>query len=240
MRSGTRNRGSVSIEISERDKSILEKFQTIVHPVNSCISSRRRITNFSKQKEHSSVTWSIFNLDFRNQLLDHGMTYGRKSNVISPPLQKYSEVDYWRGVLDGDGSLGLTATNLPFVSLVTASEKLKDAYLQFLGPKIIKNPNRNLRDNVYNIVVTKEHAQKLAAKLYYPGCLALDRKIESAEKISKWIRPIEMKFRPLKKYWSDTEDEVVLKLDCNSAATVLNRTVQSVKMRLYRLKSERI
>lgn len=41
-------------------------------------------------------------------MVDVGMTYGKKSDIITIPIISFSEIDYWRGMIDGDGSLGFT------------------------------------------------------------------------------------------------------------------------------------
>jgi hypothetical protein len=55
---------------------------------------------------------------------------------------------------------------------------------------------RNARDGIYNVLYTKENAQELAAHLYYPGCLSLERKRLAAASLEAWVRPAEMERRP--------------------------------------------
>jgi LAGLIDADG-like domain len=40
-------------------------------------------------------------------------------------LQPFSTNDYLRGLVDADGSVGITSLGLPFVSFTTASEDLR-------------------------------------------------------------------------------------------------------------------
>jgi len=74
---------------------------------------------------------TVYDLNFRNALIKLDMVYGRKSYSINLPKSELSEKDYFRGVIDGDGSLGLTSNGYPFVSLVTSSEAFAEAYLNF-------------------------------------------------------------------------------------------------------------
>lgn len=180
----TRNRGKVVLEISKRDEDIVDKL--INEIPNSTKRERTRSTNFSK--EYSSVSFNNHRLEFRTWLFECGYPKEDKTNNASIPSVDFSETDFWRGVIDGDGSLGITSKNIPFVSLVTKSESLKNEYLDFIEKKlgIVKRINRNKRDKVYNICVTRDSATKLA-KLLYEDCNGFCLK----RKYSKFLEIIE-------------------------------------------------
>ena len=231
-----RNSGKVRIELGEQDIGVLETFMKLA-PFHSKISKRTRVTNFSQQ--YTSVTWSIYDRRFRDCLLSLGMPYGKKSHLIAPPVVKYSQVDYFRGILDGDGSLGLTGNSYPFVALVTASSALAEAYISFLSKltRKLKRLAPNTRDGIYNITIHKEDAQLVASTLYYDGCLALTRKKQSAHMIREWQRPESMRKRDFaRKTWTVDEDEYILSHTIEEAAENLGRTAKSVKIRLWRLR----
>lgn len=92
---------------------------------------------------------------------------------------------FGEGVIDGDGSLGLSCHDHCFISLVTASERLRNAYVSFVSPIIGYSPatQRNKRDGVYNICVFDEKAQKLAQALYGKATIAIPRKLEAASRV---------------------------------------------------------
>ncbi len=78
--------------------------------------------------------------------------------------------------------MGCTGKGFPFISLTTASTAI-GAYLCFYAGKVTgteRSLRRNARDGIYNILYTKENAQRLAADLYYDGCLSLERKKTAA------------------------------------------------------------
>jgi len=236
MSSETRDRGKVRIELSEQDRIVLETFVQLV-PYHSKISTRTRATNFSQH--HTSVTWSIYDKRFRDQLLSLGMPYGKKSAMIAPPTSEYSQIDYFRGILDGDGSLGFTASGWPFISLVTASTALAEAYASFLSTLTgkIKMLAPNKRDRVYNILIMREDAQLVASTLYYDGCLALTRKQRSAHEVQQWLRPDSMRKRDFtRKSWTPNEDAYILSHTIEESSENLDRTFKSVKVRLWRLR----
>lgn len=191
---GSGQKGKFQIELSEKDKDILFKIKSLLN-INFHIGYRERTrkTNFSNNSK--TCILSICSLQFRNLIEQLGMPYGKKSYIITIPTLPYIEKDYFRGIIDGDGSLGLTSNGFPFLSLCTDSENLAINYNLFLS-KItgkIKKLNRNKRDRVYNICITKEDAQKVVSELYYKNCLCLDRKMKLAYDVLSWIRPLTMR-----------------------------------------------
>lgn len=180
----TRNRGRVVLEISKRDEDIVDKL--IDEIPNSTKRERTRKTNFSE--EFNSVSFNNHRIEFRTWLFECGYPKEDKTNNASIPSVEFSEIDFWRGVIDGDGSLGITSKNIPFVSLITKSENLKNEYLAFLEKKlgIIKKASRNKRDGVYNICITRDNAIKLS-RLLYEDCNGFCLK----RKYSKFLEIIE-------------------------------------------------
>ncbi|MCX5170713.1 hypothetical protein OG616_22230 [Streptomyces antibioticus] len=83
-----------------------------------------------------------------------------------------------------------------------------------------------------------ENAQKLAADLYYDGCLSLDRKKAAADTLKTWVRPVGMRVAPPRRRWTAWEDRVLLRLnDDAAAAKELGRTRKSCAIRLWRLRN---
>lgn len=232
----TRNRGKLQIEISIKDAKVLEQLSFAI-PCYSKVSFRTRNTNFATGKQFASLT--VCGKQFRDELIKLGMVYGKKSDRIDIPRCSFSEADYFRGIIDGDGSLGFTANQFPFLSLCIASEKIAVAYEAFTR-KITgkeKRLNRNSRDGVYNISLYKEDAQNIATTLYYKGCIAIPRKKSLDLEIQLWERPDTMKRILNKKFWTDEQDHFILTNTIEESVSALKRTPQSIKMRLWRLHS---
>lgn len=190
----TRNRGRITLEICKKDEDIIHAFDNIITE-NTYISERHRKTNFG---ENDFIKLSIYDLDFRNKMKSYGFPVGKKDDLIEPPKNvEYSINDYVRGLIDGDGSLGLTNKDIPFVSFITKSEKMKDFYIQYLFSITgkLKTSSRNKRDNAFNIAIYKEDAQKFVKQVYYKDSLTLKRKEEKAKNILSWVRPATMKKR---------------------------------------------
>lgn len=235
----SRNRGKLQIELGKEDSHLLKSFQKLFPFVYSSISRRVRDTNF--KNNHGSCTLAIFNMKFRDELNKLGIPYGKKSEIISPPKSNFCERDYIRGLIDGDGSIGMRIRKYPFISFTVKSERLKDYFIGIIEriTKERKKLNRNNRDNIYNIMLNREKAQKFATYLYYPGCLALDRKLRRIKKILKWERPKTLK-RIFRNEWHNQEEKYILSHTIEESCKCLKRSERSVKMRLWRLRNNKI
>lgn len=228
------NKGALTVELGIQDRWLLERFAELV-PVYSSITTRRRKTNFKEAYE--SVTWTVYDFEFRQELISLGMPEGRKSVTIAPPKTEFLEPDYYRGVVDADGALGLTANGYPFLTLTTYSEALANGYLAFVEKVAgkVKTASRNTRDQIFNIAVFKEDAQYLVATMYRKGCLALPRKMDKAGDVAQWIRPEGMRKVENRKRWTSEEDKFVLNHSVSASMKALGRSDKSIKLRRWRL-----
>jgi len=230
----SRNRGKIRVELQANDRDVLDKLQALF-PVYSSVKSRVRDTNF--KKDYESVVWTLSNWDARNSLEELGVPSGRKSESVGLPTFDYSVPDYFRGLIDGDGSLGYTANGFPFLSLVTKSTVLARAYESFLQGVTgkLKRTNPNARDRVYNICVYKEDAQAVADHLYGDAQLSLERKYQTYLGVMQWLRPPSMKKVEGRRKWTPQEDMYVLAHTAEEATTALGRTSTSIRVRKSRL-----
>ncbi|MGY1746773.1 LAGLIDADG family homing endonuclease [Blastococcus sp. SYSU D00695] len=233
---GVGQKGRFSIELSVRDEAVLHAFAGLFD-VYSRVSYRERTTNFGP---HRSAVWTVSDLAFRRELVGLGLPSGRKAATVAPPAGPVSLPDYLRGLVDGDGSVGLTRTGRPFVSFVTASRPLAEFFcaqaLAVTGAHRV--PRRNTRDGVFNPMVAGDPAAPFAAWLYPDGCLALDRKRESAARVAAWTRPVGMRARPVAgaRRWTAAEDADVFTGSIREAARRLGRSERSVTIRRVRLR----
>lgn len=227
----SRNRGKFRIELQQNDKELLNKFSNLLE-CNYKISERTRNTNF--KDEYHSCMLTVYNQDFRNEMSKY-MCNGKKSDSVKMP-KGIIKKDYFRGIIDGDGSIGFTSNGFPFVSLVTESEELAKDFLNYIQEITgkIKKTSRNTRDNVFNIMVNKEDAQLLVKDMYYDNCLALDRKYNKVKDILEWKRPEGLK-KINSRSWDNEQDKYILTHTIEESIKTLNRTRSSIKNRLFRL-----
>lgn len=231
INSRTRNRGKIAIELRREDRELLEKIK--LNMPECTLRDRVRETNF-KQYSESSIL-SIFKKEIRERFIGYGIPITDKSIRGTIPNQQYSEKDFWRGVFDGNGSIGFTGNGEPYVSLVTKSENLKTEFLKLLFEKygIKKHLRPNKRDGVYNIVAKNEDAQLLSAYMYDGADIFMQRKYDSYIAISKWVRT---KKRVNERSWTDEEIDYIQVHTIDESVKILNRTRSSIKMKIYRLR----
>lgn len=226
----TQNRGRITIELKYDDKELLVKLQKYIP--TATIRERTRNTNF-KQNAHS-VLWIEHNKEFRDKFIKYGIPIHDKSVTGTIPKCRYHEADFWRGIIDGNGSVGFTKKNEPFISLVTKSEKLKDDYLDMLSRKfnIVKIINQNKRDHIYNITVKNEDAICVGDFIYENANIYMLRKYDAYSKFNTWHRTTK---RMIQKSWSDYELSYITSHTMQDSIITLHRSKSSIKTKLWRL-----
>jgi hypothetical protein len=231
----SRNRGRVSFELSNRDVDILVKFSELFD-INFTLTGRTRDTNFSENFTGSIL--HFYDLDFRNELKNLGFKAGKKSDKIIIP-KNIKEIDFMRGIIDGDGSLGFTKENIPYISFTTQSENLAYFYIYFIKKYLNKTrtTSRNKRDGMFSILLTNEDTQTLSKILYYNNCLCLERKEKIKNDILKWKRPPNKK-KINRNNWTREEIEYILNHNIQESMIYLNRSDKSIKIKLFRLKHQ--
>ena len=179
--------GSVVLEICKRDEDIVDKLCSLI--LHSSKTERCRSTNF--KQEYHSVKFSIYRNSFIKSLVDFGFPTEQKTLNACPPAAEYDQNAFWRGVIDGDGSLGLRKSGQytkPFLSLTTKSEKLKNAFCEYLFLITGKtyNPTRNKRDDIYNIGCGGITCCQVLREIYKDSTLYLNRKYEKYLECLGW------------------------------------------------------
>ncbi|WP_410786310.1 hypothetical protein [Kribbella sp. C-35] len=232
-------KGRISLELAVRDEDILAKVASLL-PCYSSIGHRTRTTNFADNYETAILRF--YDQPTRRSAAAAGIPVGRKAAVVVPPVGPLAVPDYLRGLLDGDGSVGFTRKDEPYVSMVTASPALAgflcDTVRKVCG--VVRTARPNKRDGVYNILVLNVAAARLAAWAWYsPDVLGLERKKEAAEQVALW-RPAADKagrYGVVRKPWTRADDLIVLTHGQSEAARILGRSVSSVSVRKWRLRA---
>jgi hypothetical protein len=113
--------------------------------------------------------------------------------------------DFWRGAIDGDGSLFFDKRGMPTVALC-GSEFLVNqfaAYIKMVSPECVAKPHP--ATTIFAVSASGSHAYRVAEALYADCCVALDRKLEKAREIL--ARPDPFVNRTLR--WSHVTVEII-------------------------------
>jgi hypothetical protein len=237
LSAGRGRKGSLAVELHVKDRELLERLVPLLP--GSSLSGRVRRTNFSNG-DYETAVLSCCGMEVRHALMAAGMPVGRKGATVRPPAIPYSLRDFARGLCDADGSVGFTGKGLPFVSFVTNSPAMADWWCERVIAHVgtVRTWKPNARDGVANLMVVNEAAVALSGWLYQDGDLALARKAEAAAEIRAWLRPPGMRRAYTSKRWTPEEDALVLEGGRTQLelAALLDRTVQSVNLRAWRLR----
>lgn len=205
LREQERNRGCLAIEVQHRDYEIVVELCTMILELGYMprVSKRSRVTNFGPIQ---SVSMRVFAQEFRSQLKALGFPIENKHKLAAMPPGAHP-VGFWRGYIDGNGSIGVTNKGLPFISLTTPSDAIAVSFADFLEPIIgyRKKTKPNKRDRVYNLMLTKEVAVAAIERLYSDAEIALPRKLEAAVGVMNWERPAGMRRSSRSERWSSDD-----------------------------------
>jgi hypothetical protein len=235
----SRNRGKITIELSVKDKDIIDKIITVFESIGIYVGKTHRLRTTNFKKSYESCGLSIYNKKVRSFLSSY-LPSGHKHLIIKPPteLYKFDKNAYIRGLTDADGSLGITSNNRAFWSLCASSEHIKDFILKDIKKELEfeKRLDRNKRDDVYNIVLYDEDAINYTM-LIYNNQPFLERKYNNFQKVQNWKRSIP-KRKGRQKRWLLWEDTFIVnsKLSIQTKSKILNRSIKSINSRLWRLK----
>lgn len=242
----SRNRGRVSLELSSKDNDIIQKLKSALSEWNPKVSGRNRnISMGGKEYASASTILSIHGMEFR-KLIKPYVPVGSKSKIVSPPQFDSEEMKahYVRGYFDANGSIGMTRSkpSIPFISFTINSDSLKEFVVKSIFDVVgaEKRINRNKRDDIYNICLYREDAILYARYLYNGSTLYMDRKRFLFDEIQKWSRTIP-KRKGRQKSWLPHEDELIMSdMPIDQMTSDLNRSVGSIKTRMWRLSKRRL
>ncbi|MET8776449.1 hypothetical protein ABZV58_15665 [Nocardia sp. NPDC004654] len=232
-------KGRVSLELGVRDEQILNRIAEIL-PCYASIGYRTRTTNFATHYE--TATLRFYDQATRRAIASAGVPVGRKATSIEPPVGPIAEADYLRGLLDGDGSIGFTRKDEPFVGFVTASPAMAEYFCRTVQNVcgVTRTARPNKRDGAINVMVLNHAAAQLAAWAWYsPEVLGLERKSAAAQQVAEWS-PVSQKagrYGVPRKRWTADDDHVVMAYGQAAAARMLGRTLSSVSARRWRLRN---
>ena len=132
--------GKVGLRVSERDKDHIVKLRTFLGSTHAI--SVGPAGNYGGYASKPSVHFTVTSARLAERLL----TLGRYEGPIDDTLIRSR--DFWRGVTDGDGSLGILASGYAYFGLV-GSRRLLEAFFLFLksndlGARMTIRPDKTI------------------------------------------------------------------------------------------------
>jgi hypothetical protein len=166
----------VQVRLSECDREHLVKLRAFLgstHTIGAAPAG-----NYGGYRSRPSARLSVTSGRLAQRLLSLGRYEGRIDSTLMRSR------DFWRGVVDGDGSLGLLASGYAYFGLV-GSRRLLEAFLVFLksnglGARMTIRPDKT----IFQVATAGHTAEKIVSFLYEGATVALDRKAARVAKIA--------------------------------------------------------
>ncbi len=175
----------IAIILSDKDKSHLEKFKLF-------LESEHKISLFKCGQGYASESGSA-KFSIRSQQLSTKLKeYGWKKNLESIAVKQLATSrHFWRGVIDGDGCLGINKGklfNFPRLELV-GGKLLLEQFIEFVKTVAPENlATARPHKNIFRVGLIRNHARLVIENLYRDANIFLDRKNEIANQVFKLKR----------------------------------------------------
>ena len=173
----------ISLALATKDSNHVQKFAEFVGVPQEQIRNYKRISNYGQ----NDTAWLNFvSVEMCQQLAKYNVVPNKSANEVVPESLAL-DVDFWRGVVDGDGNVRIRPQdNCPCLTL-TGSWRLIDKFADFLLEIAGKRPAVSQNHSIYQLGVGGSRARTALSKIYYDGCApALDRKMAAAELCKSW------------------------------------------------------
>lgn len=177
-------RGGVHLQIQDGDREHLEKFRTFLkseHPIYT-IHPKKYAKSFNSGV---ACKMSIISKQLSDSLARYGVV--QKKSLTMKVVGLENNDDFWRGVIDGNGSIMIkTQSNRPYplLSLCSGSHEFMEqfyAYLISMSPEYKGTIRRG--SHTWYMLVSGKISVFLIRKLYKTPSASLNRKQITAQKI---------------------------------------------------------
>lgn len=175
----------LSLALKESDTSHIQKFRDFTGSTHKITT---RLTTSPQGKKFPSASITITNKALVESLISYGITQC-KSQTLKPCTDKIPKEfhrDYWRGFVDGDGTVHEGTNNFPYVGL-GGSQAVVQGFCDFireeLFPDSTSKPSSRYEGRMFDARFTRGRALKVAKLLYEGATVYLDRKKERADRM---------------------------------------------------------
>ncbi len=183
---GTRKPETLSVALKGADAEHLERLRSFIK--SAAPVARMTRTSGSKKtpdRKYPTARLSVCSQKLCARLVELGVVPRKSSREEAiPPLKNCA--DFWRGVVDGDGTVMLTKSRQgprPTVAL-GSSQRLVTQFRDFArGLSGTSANGRHIKNGYWTIMLNWWPAWHVAKTLYENACVALPRKAEGARQI---------------------------------------------------------
>jgi hypothetical protein len=177
----SQNRASrIQVRLSEVDRQQLVKLRDFLGSTHAIGTSPPG--NFGGYRSRASVRLIVNSRRGAERLLD----LGRYEGPIAGELA--ASCHFWRGIVDGDGSIYITKSGYAAFEVV-GSQRLLDAFLGFLDERnLARRMTVRPSKSIYILGTAGHLAGLIVEELYGSGGPALDRKAAAARPIIESVR----------------------------------------------------
>lgn len=176
MQNGGKN-PCLCLEVAERDIAVVDSLRTFLgstHPI------KRRMTSKGK---FPAVRLRISSEKLAVSVARFGIVPNKTKRVAAVGLEM--DRDFWRGAIDGDGSVALSRTG-PHIRLVGTKE-LVTQFLAFVNSITTCRAQPRQYPGVWEVHLTGGVMAQKVIRVLYENCkTALPRKLAVAEKVMRW------------------------------------------------------
>lgn len=159
------------VALNEKDQSQLEALQGYFQ------------TNAPIHKRGNEVCLRLTRKELATKLIQAGIEPNKTMSAKAPEALSLNR-DFWRGLLDADGTI-TTVEDQPYMAIY-GTHRICEQFIEYIK-HIFSNaftkrqPTRNR--SIWKIAFTKRAAEKVLAHLYQDGDQALNRKMQLAQAI---------------------------------------------------------
>lgn len=168
----------IALKLASKDRKHVEAFKAFLKAGNPITDSQ----NVVKGIEHPWAMLRVSSQKLCNRLAELGITK-RKTFTLKVSDELAANADFWRGAIDGDGTIGWSKGS-PYVQFVSASKEFLDQFCNYCKTLGVQPHAPGLQKKTWRTSVNhSEETLTLLKELYPEGSFALQRKKDSADVI---------------------------------------------------------
>lgn len=175
------SRGTVIL--GSKDVDIIEKFCSFLKLPQTYIKTIRTKTNYGT---YVGASISASNPDLLSDLAHYGIVQRKTFHEVATPELATSR-DFWRGMIDGDGCVGLFKNRNSAVGKVSLGSSIQvcEAFANYCHDLGLHTSIRPMR-SIYEVSVSGYASADLVKILYQDGDTAMARKANKASGITRY------------------------------------------------------